>query len=118
MDRWNRVSHTLTHYAGTKKFFGAAVAAVAAWAVWGAVQGATRAWELTVTCGVPVLTLLMVITLQHAQNRDSKALQLKLNELLLTLDAPDSRIIRAGRLGDEELDHLVADYERKAGGAG
>jgi low affinity Fe/Cu permease len=114
MDRWNRFAHAITHFAGTKRFFAVVVVLLAVWAVDGLVAGSSRPWELCVTCGVPILTLLMVIVLQHAQNRDSKAIQLKLNELLLALDQPDSELIRAGHLGDEELNELGERYERKA----
>jgi len=110
MDRWNRLSHTLTHHAGTKRFFGLIVVLVAIWGVVGVIDGPNRTWELVVTCGVPILTLFMVIVLQHAQNRDGKATHLKLNELLLALEAPDNRLIRAGDLGDEELDRLGDQY--------
>jgi low affinity Fe/Cu permease len=114
MDRWNRFSHTLTHYAGSKRFFGFVLALIAVWGVMGVVFGSSRPWELAVTCGVPILTLLMVIVLQHAQNRDTKAVELKLNELLLALEEPDNRLIRAGHLGDEELNDLSDEYERRA----
>jgi low affinity Fe/Cu permease len=114
MDRWNRASHALTHHAGSKQFFGVIVVLTAAWGAWGLVDEPTRRWELVVTCGVPILTLLMVVMLQHAQNRDSKAVQLKLNELLLALEAPDSRVIQAGNLGDEDLNRLGERYERQA----
>lgn len=114
MDRWNRISHVLTHHAGSKRFFGIVVALTVAWAVVGLVAGPSRTWELSVTCGVPILTLLMVIVLQHAQSRDSKASQLKLNELLVALEEPDSRIIRAGRLGDAELSRLGDEYDDRA----
>ncbi len=113
MDRWNRFAHALTHFAGTKLFFAIVLVTVAVWGSLGATFGSTRPWELAVTCGVPILTLLMVIVLQHAQNRDSKAIQLKLNELLLTLDEPDSKLIQAGHLGDEELRDLDHHYERE-----
>jgi low affinity Fe/Cu permease len=56
----------------------------------------------------------MVIVLQHTQNRDTQALQIKLNELLLALEEPDDQIIHAGRLGDEELDDLDAHQTRRA----
>ena len=114
MDRWNRFSHAITHYAGSKRFFAFVLVLVAVWAALGFAFGSDRPWELAITCGVPILTLLMVIVLQHAQNRDSKAIQLKLNELLLALDQPDTELIRAGHLGDEELNELGDRYERRA----
>jgi low affinity Fe/Cu permease len=114
MDRWNRFSHTLTHYAGSKGFFGVVSVLVVLWGAVGLALGSSRPWELTITCGVPILTLLMVIVLQHAQNRDTKAVELKLNELLLALEEPDSELIRAGHLGDEELNELSAKHERRA----
>ncbi|WP_421118658.1 low affinity iron permease family protein [Aquihabitans daechungensis] len=114
MDRWNRLSHTLTHHAGSKQFFAVAFAAAIAWALYGVLVDSGRAWELAVTCGVPILTLLMVIVLQHSQNRDAKATELKLNELLMALEAPDTKMIHAGHLGDEELNDLAEEYERKA----
>ena len=74
----------------------------------------SRAWELLATCGVPIVTLLMVIVLQHSQNRDTQSLQIKLNELLLALEEPDDQIIHAGRLGDDELDDLHARQTERA----
>jgi low affinity Fe/Cu permease len=114
VDTWNRLAHLVTHHAGSKHAFGLALVLIAAWAGAGISAGPTRAWELTVTCGVPILTLLMVIVLQHTQNRDSQALQIKLNELLLALEEPDDQIIHAGRLGDEELDDLDARQTEQA----
>ena len=106
MDTWNRLAHRVTHHAGSKHAFGIAVALILVWAGIGIIFGSTRAWELVITCGVPIVTLLMVIVLQHTQNRDTKSLQIKLNELLLALEEPDDQIIHAGRLGDEELEDL------------
>ena len=114
MDRWNRTSHLLTHHAGSKQFFAVAMGSAAAWGLYGALVDSGRAWELVVTCGVPILTLLMVIVLQHSQNRDAKATELKLNELLLALEAPDSEMIHAGHLGDEELAELSDRYDAQA----
>lgn len=114
MDRWNRVSQLLTHHAGSKRFFALVVVLTVVWGVVGLVAGPSRAWELAITCGVPILTLLMVIVLQHSQHRDSKASQLKLNELLVALEEPDSRIIRAEALGDSELNRLGGEYHDRA----
>ena len=114
MDTWNRLAHLITHHAGSKHAFGLAVALVSIWAGIGIRGEPSRTWELVVTCGVPIGTLLMVIVLQHTQNRDTQSLQIKLNELLLALEEPDDQIIHAGRLGDEELDDLEASHTERA----
>ncbi len=114
MDTWNRLAHLVTHHTGSKHAFAVALALVMLWAGIGIGAGPTRTWELLVTCGVPIVTLLMVIVLQHTQNRDTQALQIKLNELLLALEEPDDQIIHAGRLGDEELDDLDARHTERA----
>lgn len=114
MDRWNRLSHRLTHHVGTKGFFAVALGLAVIWLVDGLLLGAGRVWELTVTGGVPIVTLLLVVILQHAQNRDNKATQLKLNELLLALEAPDSKLIHADRLGDEDLQALDDHYDAQS----
>ncbi len=114
MDTWNRLAHVITHHSGSKHAFGVALALTAIWAGVGFGAGPSRAWELAITCGVPILTLLMVIVLQHTQNRDTQSLQIKLNELLLALEEPDDQIIHAGRLGDGELDDLGARQRRRA----
>ena len=115
MDRWNRAAHTVTHHAGSKRAFLGVVVLTLAWMGFGAVTGPSRAWELTVTCGVPIATLLLVIVLQHTQNRDTKATQLKLNELLLALEEPDDQVVHAGELGDEELDDAARVHADRAG---
>src|SRR5688572_9368613 len=57
VDTWNRLAHLITHHAGSKHAFGVALALILAWAAAGISAGPTRTWELTVTCGVPILTL-------------------------------------------------------------
>lgn len=116
MDRWNRAAHRITHQAGSKHAFGVVMLGTLGWAAVGLLAGPSRAWELAVTCGVPILTLLMVIVLQHAQNRDTKVLQLKLDELLLALEQPNEQIIRAGDLGDQELADLHDEYAERSNG--
>ena len=118
MDRWNHTAHRITHLSGSKHAFGIVVVVAIGWMVSGVAGEPTRTWELAITCGVPILTLLMVIVLQHAQNRDTKAIQLKLDELLLALEEPDEQIIRAGDLGDEELQDLHDEYAERSHRAG
>lgn len=114
MDTWNRLAHLITHHAGSKHAMGIALLLTALWSGIGVGAEPTRTWELAVTCGVPILTLLMVIVLQHAQNRDTKSLQIKLNELLLALEKSDDQIVHASRLGDEQLANVDAEQTKRA----
>jgi low affinity Fe/Cu permease len=114
VDTWNRLAHRVTHHAGSKHAFGVALVLILGWVWIGAAAGPTRACQLVDTRGVPIVTLLMVIVLQHTQNRDTKSLQIKLNELLLALEEPDEQIIHAGRLGDDALDDLDARQRTQA----
>jgi low affinity Fe/Cu permease len=111
---WNRLAHTITHHTGSKQAFAVTAALAVGWAAAGLLGEPTRTWELVVTCGVPIFTLLMVLVLQHTQNRDTQAIQVKLNELLLALEEPDDQIIHAGHLGDEELDDLEDRHTARA----
>ncbi|MBA2282397.1 MAG: low affinity iron permease family protein [Acidimicrobiia bacterium] len=121
MNRYSRIAHAITHHAGSPQAFGVVVGLTLGWIMVGLASGASRAWELTITCGVPILTLLMVIVLQHAQNRDSKSIDIKLNELLLTLEEPDSEVIHSRHLADNDLEALdqrhVEQAESEAQGA-
>src|SRR5262245_24777892 len=66
------------------------------WLVVGAVTDLPRWWELVLSVGFPFLTLLLVTLVQHSQNHDSNAIELKLDELLASLDSPSDAMIRIG----------------------
>ena len=91
----------------------ALIVLLAAWLMWGAASGWSRAWELAVTLGAPIVALFMLIVLQHAQNREAKAVQLKLNELILALREPDARVVDAERKSDDELQDLTEEYRMR-----
>src|SRR5437588_5846472 len=106
MRLFSRLTRGATNFAGSARAVVVLVAVVVAWLVWGAASHFARPWELAMTAGAPVLTLVMLVLLQHAENRDSRATHLKLNELLLALEEPDHKVVRVEREPDEELDRL------------
>jgi low affinity Fe/Cu permease len=85
----------------------AAVAAgLAAWLAAGWALGFPRSWELVATAGLPVLTLVLLIVVQHTQNHDDRAIQLKLDELIRALDRASDSMIRVDEGSWEDLEHV------------
>src|SRR5689334_953932 len=116
MRRWTKVSEGISRFLGSGKALISLVILVAAWLLWGALGDWSHAWEVVMFTAAPILTLVLVIFLQHAQNRDSEATHIKLNELLVALEEPDSEVIDAETRPDDELEQL-ADRQQKAAGS-
>jgi low affinity Fe/Cu permease len=69
-------------------------------------------WAMTISTGTSVATFLMVFLIQNTQNRDSRAINLKLNELIRAMDTARNQLIDIERLSDLELDDMQASYEK------
>ncbi len=82
------------------------------WAVTGPVFGFSDSWQLIINTGTTIVTFLMVFLIQHAQNRDTRAIQLKLNELIAAVEGASNRLIDVEDLEEEELEHLHARYQK------
>jgi low affinity Fe/Cu permease len=97
-DRFREVADGITHLAGTPWTMGLAAAVIVVWAVSGPLFGFSDTWQLVINTGTTIVTFLMVFAIQTSQNREAKATQIKLNELIrATKDARNSFI-------DEEHD--------------
>ena len=90
--------------------FGLAVLVVAIWAATGPVFKFSDTWQLVINTGTTVITFLMVFLIQNTQNRDARAINLKLDELIRALDAGDNSMIDIEKLSDLELDELQERY--------
>jgi low affinity Fe/Cu permease len=112
---FQRSARHLSQLAGS----GRAVAAVAAggsvWLVVGASTGFPRWWELVVTIGLPIITLLMVVLLQHTQNHDSRATQLKLDELIRVNESATNRMMTVEDASPSDLDRIQDDFRGRSG---
>lgn len=97
-----RLSESVAEWSGRPAAFMLALATVFAWAVTGPLFGFSETWQLVINTGTTIVTFLMVFLLQHAQNRDSRAIQTKLNELIYATES-DNRFIGVERLDDEDL---------------
>ena len=69
-------------------------------------------WQLIINTGTTIVTFLMVFLIQNTQNRDARAINLKLNELIYAIDAAGDQMMDIENLSDEELDRLQAKYEK------
>ncbi|WP_183747599.1 MULTISPECIES: low affinity iron permease family protein [unclassified Rhizobium] len=107
----------ISEWAGTPVTFILALIAVVIWAALGPVFDYSETWQLVINTGTTIITFLMVFVLQNAQTRDTRAIQAKLNEIILTSHA-ENRFIGIENLDEEELKHLDRLVAKAAKGRG
>ena len=100
--------------AGKSAAFFAALSIVIVWLATGPIFGFSDTWQLIINTGTTIVTFLMVFLLQHSQNRDTMALQLKLADLIIAIEGADNKLATAEDLSERELSALHAEYARKA----
>jgi low affinity Fe/Cu permease len=112
MAKWfTRFASQMATVAGHYQTFLAAILVIIIWAVSGPFFGFSDTWQLVINTGTTVVTFLMVFLIQNTQNRDARAMHLKLDEIIRSIEAADNAIIRAEDETDEELAELKRRYE-------
>jgi low affinity Fe/Cu permease len=96
---------------GTPYAFAAACGVVILWAVVGPLFGFSDTWQLVINTGTTIVTFLMVFLVQHTQNRDARALHLKLDEVLRSIDAARNKLINLEHCTDEELGKMERQFK-------
>jgi low affinity Fe/Cu permease len=104
-------AHRITVWAGGNWAFGLAFLIVFAWLVTGPIFDYSNTWQLVINTGTTVVTFLMVFLIQRTQNKESRAMQLKLNELVAAVEGASNRLIGAEDLSEEELAILARHYQ-------
>jgi low affinity Fe/Cu permease len=107
-----RLSTAATMWTGTSMAFALACAVIVAWVVSGPLFGFSDTWQLVINTGTTIVTFLMVFLIQRAQNKDSMALHLKLNELVAAVEGASNRLIDVEDLSEDELELLHRFYAR------
>jgi len=105
---------------GTAWVFVCAIAIIVIWAMTGHAFGYSDTWQLIINTGTTIVTFLMVFLIQNTQNRDAKAVHLKLDELIRALGPARNKLLDLEKLSDDELKKLETEFERlrkKAEGA-
>jgi len=100
--------------AGRPGTFILATAIVVVWGLTGPLFGYSDTWQLVINTGTTIVTFLMVFLIQHTQNRDSLALQVKLDELIIKLHGAGNELAGAEDLCDEDLEALHEQYRKRA----
>ena len=101
-------------FAGRPAAFLIATGIVIIWAVSGPFFGYSDTWQLVINTGTTIITFLMVFLIQNTQSRDTLALQLKLDELILATKNAENRFATIEDASDEELDALKKELHRRA----
>jgi low affinity Fe/Cu permease len=102
------------HYAGHALAFLTATTLVVIWALTGPLFGFSDTWQLVINTSTTIVTFLMVFLIQHTQNRDTLAIQLKLSELIIAVQEAENELAVAEDLSEEELEALHAQYRDRA----
>jgi low affinity Fe/Cu permease len=116
---FRRFAQAVSTAAGRPWTFVAAVLLIIVWGVSGPVFGFSDTWQLVINTTTTIVTFLMVFLIQNTQNRDTEALRLKLDELILATRAARNEFVKIEDLDDDDLDHLEKNLKagRQRGGA-
>ena len=118
-DFFCRIRDSFRHFArkssavlGTAWAFIGALIIIAVWGLTGPVFHFSDTWQLIINTGTTIVTFLMVFLIQNTQNRDAKAMHLKLDELIRAIEGARNRLVDLEKLSDEELKHLEEQFTR------
>jgi len=109
---FRRAAKSISCALGSPYAFALAAMTVIVWALLGPVFGFSDTWQLVINTGTTIITFLVVFMIQNTQNRDSKAIHLKLDELIRALRGARNGLIDSEDLSDDELDRLEKEFAR------
>lgn len=109
-EHFNKFAKWTSEVAGSPWVFGAALGIIALWAITGPIFNFSDTWQLIINTGTTIITFLMVFLIQNTQNRDAKAIHLKLDELIRTSKGARNGLLDLEDLSDEELKELQQQF--------
>jgi low affinity Fe/Cu permease len=115
--RFSEFARRLALWTGRPVAFLIAAGAVLLWAVSGPLFGFSDTWQLVINTSTTIITFLMVFLIQNTQNRDTEAIQIKLDELIRATQGAHNALLNLEHLEDEELDRYRSHYAELAKGA-
>lgn len=111
-DLFHKISVRISNIVGSSWAFLLAIIVILAWAVTGPLFSFSDTWQLVINTGTTIVTFLMVFLIQNTQNRDAKAMQLKLDELLMANKAARNELVDLEDLSDKEIQALDEDFKK------
>ena len=111
---FNRLAKGAARFTGRPACFWLALGIIVAWVVSGPMFGFSDTWQLVITPGTTIVTFLMVFLIQNSQNRDTEAMQLKLDELIRATQGAHNALMDLEELEERELDAFRCRYEALA----
>jgi len=109
---FRQFSQKTAQLVGTSWAFILSVLIIVAWAITGPLFHFSDTWQLVINTGTTIITFLMVFLIQNTQNRDAKAIHLKLDELIKGVKGARTNLVNLEQLSDEELEDLQKEFER------
>jgi low affinity Fe/Cu permease len=106
-----------SHFSGRPRVFSLAIGLVVVWLVTGPMFGFSDTWQLVINTGTTIITFLMVFLIQNTQNRDTEAIQVKLDELIRSTKGAHNALLDLEELEEGTLDAFKAKYEALASAA-
>ena len=111
-DPFRTLASSASYVVGTKWAFLFAVCLIVAWAALGPSFHYSDTWQLVVNTATTIVTFLMVFLIQNTQNRDARAIHLKLDEIIRSIDLARNEMIDIEKLSDDELQAIANRYEK------
>jgi low affinity Fe/Cu permease len=109
-----RGSRKVTEWAGSSAAFALACLVILVWGITGPIFSYSDTWQLVINTGTTIVTFLMVFLIQRSQNKDSRAIHLKLNELVAAVEGASNRLISAEDLCEDDVE-VIGKHFRKLG---
>ncbi|HET7854678.1 MAG TPA: low affinity iron permease family protein [Candidatus Methylomirabilis sp.] len=108
---FDRFAKWMAHATGQPGTFGMACLIILVWAATGPIFHFSDTWQLVINTGTTIVTFLMVFLIQNTQNRDSAAMQVKLDELIRSVQGAHNALLDLEELSQKDLDRIRASYE-------
>jgi low affinity Fe/Cu permease len=113
-NRFDKLARWAARHAGRASTFALALTTIVVWGVSGPMFQWSDTWQLVINTGTTIVTFLMVFLIQNTQNRDTEALQLKLDELIRANQKARNRLLQLEELTEEEMEHIKTSFTRLA----
>jgi low affinity Fe/Cu permease len=114
---YSRFAKATAHFSGRPRVFAIAVGVIVVWIVTGPLFGFSDTWQLVINTGTTIVTFLMVFLIQNTQNRDTEAIQVKLDELIRATKGSHNALLDLEELEEKDLEAFRTKYQALASAA-